>query len=96
MSESVDVELRSGAAAYSLGDGLVLLRLPDPEPGFPEGVLTPAEEEVARAIFRGSSTEEVAAARGVSAKTISNQLRSIYQKLGVASRAEMAARLVPA
>ncbi len=53
--------------------------------------LTESENAVARAVVAGRSNKEIAAERGVSVKTIANQLRAIYEKLGVASRFELVA-----
>jgi DNA-binding NarL/FixJ family response regulator len=53
--------------------------------------LTGAEREVALAALRGLSNEEIARARGTSKRTVANQLAALYRKLGVGSRAELAA-----
>lgn len=53
--------------------------------------LTAAEREVARLVVDGASNADVARKRGTSVRTVANQLRSIYGKLGIASRAELAA-----
>lgn len=53
--------------------------------------LTPTELEVARAAMRGLSNAEIAQLRGCQPRTIANQLASIYRKLGVSSRAALAA-----
>jgi DNA-binding CsgD family transcriptional regulator len=53
--------------------------------------LTPAEREVAAAAVAGQSNEMIAAARGAAVRTVANQLASIYRKLGINSRAELAA-----
>jgi DNA-binding CsgD family transcriptional regulator len=53
--------------------------------------LTPAEREVAAAAVAGQSNQEIAAARRASTRTIANQLAAIYRKLGINSRAELAA-----
>jgi len=55
--------------------------------------LTAAEAEVARAVLRGESNAEIARVRRVSERTVRNQLSSIFEKLDVGSRAELAARL---
>ena len=55
--------------------------------------LAKAELEVALDAIAGLSNRAIAAKRGRSARTIANQLASIYRKLGVGSRAELAARL---
>lgn len=55
--------------------------------------LTPAERDIARDVLAGCSTAEIARRRERSPRTIANQLASIYRKLGVSSRAELAVRL---
>lgn len=55
--------------------------------------LTAAELEVVMALVRGHSNEGIAATRGRSAKTVANQVQSIYRKLGVSSRAELVAKI---
>lgn len=62
------------------------LELPD--------VLTAAEREVAEAVVRGHSNAEIARARGTSVRTVANQMRTLFEKLGVGSRGELRARLV--
>jgi DNA-binding CsgD family transcriptional regulator len=78
---AVDVELRSGRyvlLSYARGDGAPRL--------------TPAERDVALGLLAGRSNLELAAARGSSPRTIANQIASIFKKLGVRSRSELAAR----
>lgn len=55
------------------------------------GHLTPAETAVARAAVTGQSNREIAKQRGSAPRTVAVQLGSIYQKLGVSSRTELAA-----
>ena len=57
------------------------------------GELTPAERRVAALAAGGASTKEIAQALVVSARTVEAHLRRIYAKLGVRSRAQLAARL---
>jgi DNA-binding CsgD family transcriptional regulator len=52
---------------------------------------TPTEREVVELVLRGFSDREVAAYRGTSVRTVANQLRSIYGKLRLNSRAELVA-----
>ena len=52
--------------------------------------LTPSEEAVADAWLQGYSAEQIAIDRGVSQRTIRNQIAAVYQKLQVGSRAELA------
>lgn len=63
-----------------------------PAPRLPSA-LSPAERDVTQAVLRGLTDAQIAAARGVSARTIGNQLTNVYRKLGVASRSELVARL---
>jgi len=55
--------------------------------------LTPTERLVAALVAEGQSNREVAAALVLSERTIEGHLSSIYAKLGVRSRAELAHRL---
>lgn len=52
-----------------------------------------AERAVARLAGEGMSNAQIAAARDTSERTVAHQLTSIFRKLGVASRGELAARL---
>lgn len=88
------IPLPGGAEIEHLAPDLVLLSFPLPEPRFPPE-LTDAEREVTRLVYDGASNAEIARARGVSPKTIANQLDSIYRKLGVTSRCELVSRLLP-
>jgi len=45
-------------------------------------------------VLEGQSTASVAQARGTSPRTIANQIATIFRKLGVSSRAELAAKLI--
>jgi DNA-binding CsgD family transcriptional regulator len=55
--------------------------------------LTPRELEIARLVASGRNNLEIALHLGLARETIKQTLRRVYQKLGVRSRAEMAARL---
>ena len=52
-----------------------------------------SERIVAHAACLGSSSAAIAAERGTSRRTVENQLGGVYRKLGVHSRAELAAKL---
>lgn len=58
--------------------------------------LTKAESVVAMLAARGMSNTQIARERGTSASTVAKQLERVYRTLGVASRAELAARVRPA
>ena len=53
-------------------------------------VLTPAERRVAERAVQGLSNREIAAALNVSVKTVEANLSSVYRKLGIRSRAQLA------
>jgi DNA-binding CsgD family transcriptional regulator len=55
--------------------------------------LTPQELQIALMLAQGRTTREAAAAVFLSPKTIEYHLRSVYRKLGVSSRAALAAAL---
>lgn len=73
------------------GETFVVFAFPDRRA--PPGSLTEAENAVVDLILQGFTTAQIAAARGVTRATVSSQLQSIYRKLGVASRAELACKL---
>ena len=56
--------------------------------------LTEAERNIVDQILEGGSNKEIAERRGTSARTVANQISGIYQKLGITSRAELAALVV--
>ncbi|UQA62031.1 helix-turn-helix domain-containing protein [Polyangium aurulentum] len=56
--------------------------------------LSPAEREVVELLLSGASNAEIARQRGTSARTVANQAASIFRKLGVGSRMELAHRLL--
>jgi DNA-binding CsgD family transcriptional regulator len=53
--------------------------------------LSSAESDVARHILAGRSNSEIAALRRCSARTVANQVASLFRKLGVRSRLELVA-----
>lgn len=68
----------------------VLWYLSVPSDGAPEfETLTAAEKDVAARVAGGAPNAEVARARGTSVRTVANQLRAIYAKLGVCDRHEL-------
>ncbi len=54
------------------------------------GRLSPAEREVALLASAGCPSREIAERRGTSERTVANQLASIFKKLGMSSRTELA------
>ncbi|MFO0642082.1 MAG: helix-turn-helix transcriptional regulator [Polyangiaceae bacterium] len=73
------------------GDDYVVISVPLAPA--PDARLTPTEWEVAREVLRGLSNDAIGRARGVSRHTVAAQLRSIFRKLGVGSRRELAAAM---
>jgi DNA-binding CsgD family transcriptional regulator len=55
--------------------------------------LSPREQEIARWILLGFSTEEIAAAAQISLNTVQDHLKSIFCKFGVHSRRELVAQV---
>ena len=55
--------------------------------------LSPAEREVALLAVQGATNAAIARRRGTSDRTVANQLAAVFEKLGVHSRAELAALL---
>lgn len=56
--------------------------------------LTGAERAVAVLAMQGASNAEIAERRGSSERTVANQLRSVFTKLGIQSRFELAGALL--
>jgi len=75
-------------------DELVVASFPLPAPlrGPPGPALTAAEREVAAALIEGRSYADIARRRRRSVNTVAKQASSAFRKLGVSSRAELAAR----
>lgn len=73
------------------GETLVLFSFPEPPAA--TDMLTDAERGIVHLLLQGLTTAQIASARGVANATVSSQLQSIYRKLGVTSRAELAGKL---
>ena len=54
--------------------------------------LSAREREVVRLVVEGASNDEIGARLGISARTVESHLRRLFERLGVASRTELAAR----
>ncbi len=82
-----------GLVAYELASGqLLFVHALPPAPQLAQ--LARGEQEVLVLVLEGQSTASVAQARGTSPRTIANQIATIFRKLGVSSRAELAAKLI--
>lgn len=60
------------------------------EPPSPRGRVTARELEVIRAVVAGATNKEIAAQFGLSEQTVKNHLSSVFDKLGVSTRLELA------
>jgi DNA-binding NarL/FixJ family response regulator len=58
----------------------------------PRAVLTRRELDVVAQVVEGRSNDEIAAALGITTKTVENHLRRLFERLGVQSRTELATR----
>jgi DNA-binding NarL/FixJ family response regulator len=65
------------------------------EPPRDVSALSKAEREVLSAITEGASNREIALCRGVSERTIANQVAGLLRKVGAASRYELIRRYSP-
>ena len=52
--------------------------------------LSPREREIVAAVARGLSNRDIALATGISQQTVKNHLSSIFHKLNVRSRVQLA------
>jgi DNA-binding NarL/FixJ family response regulator len=77
------------AATFHLGDDeYLLLTFPSDRADFTN--LTESEREVATELLLGKSYRDIARIRGTKIGTVANQVRSIFRKLGIQSRTELA------
>ncbi len=58
-------------------------------PGASAFLLTARERQVLELLLRGFSAREISRAEGLRPQTVKNYVTTIYQKLGVADRAEL-------
>ena len=87
----VTVRERRGVDGFDVeigGDRLKVVSMPSVSSGALD-MLTVTEREVALDVITGLSNDEIAQKRGRAPRTIANQLASLYQKLGIRSRAEL-------
>jgi DNA-binding NarL/FixJ family response regulator len=56
--------------------------------------LTAREHDVVRLVADGRSNDEIGAALGIGSKTVETHLSRVFERFGVSSRAELAARAV--
>jgi DNA-binding NarL/FixJ family response regulator len=63
-------------------------------PAGPGVRLTPRELDVVRLVVDGRSNDEIGAALGIGAKTVETHLGRLFERLGLASRTELATRAI--
>jgi len=56
--------------------------------------LTSREMQIARAVAEGRGNREIAAQLGITEQTVKNHLTSIFEKMGVASRLQLALLMI--
>ena len=98
LQEAIELAEASGASAVA-GDATSALVSTGARPRRARrtglDALTPAERRTARLVAEGRSNPEVAAALFVTPKTVEKHLSACYRKLGVRSRSQLAAALLP-
>ncbi|MBL8966108.1 MAG: hypothetical protein JNG85_03805 [Spirochaetaceae bacterium] len=80
---SIDAAARSGAAARSEGRELALDSLAE------KTALSPREKEIARLVAKGLGNKQIAAALGISDRTVGNHIYAMFRKIGISSRFEL-------
>ena len=75
------------------GEELLVLRVPLKRVALHES-LSDAERDVAALALAGLSNSEIGRRRGTSGRTVANQMATIFRKLGVSSRTELALSVV--
>jgi DNA-binding CsgD family transcriptional regulator len=93
-----EVERTKGLATFAelevSGEELVSIRSPIPMRLDLESKMSAAETHVAWLTCDGLSNREIAEIRGSSERTVANQIGSLFQKLGIARRTELAMLLL--
>lgn len=84
------------AAVRTIDDELSILSIPMVPSFHVMQMLTDAEREICRYVMLGWSTDQIAGRRCTSERTVANQLASIFRKLGITDRFELAHRLLGA
>jgi len=92
LEEAVAVFDRLDSPGWAAETRSELVRVGARRPG-PTGQLTAAERRVAELAAQGSSNKEIARIQHVTVSTVEAHLSRAYAKLGVRSRAQLAARL---
>lgn len=78
-------------AARSLGQPLVVLRVPSPAPSAALGALSPREREVAALVAQGLRNRVIARKLGITEGTVKDHVHAILEKADLPNRAALAA-----
>ena len=89
----VGYDLFGGGGSYLVSVDTAACALSSPEELMDQFQLTRAEARVALYLAEGLSTDEVAVALSISRHTVRRHIEKVLRKLGVESRADIAARL---
>jgi DNA-binding CsgD family transcriptional regulator len=81
------------AERWLLAPHFELIRAPRPELRFAPA-FSRAQFDVAQRLLEGNSYEQIAARRQTSTRTVANQVASVFERLGVSGRNELAQRLL--
>lgn len=60
-----------------------------------QSALSPRQTEILRLVAKGFSNKEIARILGIGAESVKQHLKTAFQRLGVSSRAEAVARVLP-
>ncbi len=71
------------------GGELGVLSVPHSAVGSAAALLSAAERDIADRVVRGHTNAQIAHARGTSTRTIANQMRRIFERLGIHSRTDL-------
>jgi predicted ATPase/DNA-binding CsgD family transcriptional regulator len=83
---------KAQAVAFALGESAQPAQRPDrTQPTGSPGQLTRREQDVATLVARGMSNSQIAASLVISARTVETHVQHIMDKLGVSTRAQIAA-----
>jgi DNA-binding NarL/FixJ family response regulator len=92
MKRDVHPEPPSSLIAYELAPGQVLFV--QELPSIPKiDALTESEQDVLELLLNNYDTATISETRSTSPRTTANHIASIFKKLGVGSRAELAAKI---
>ncbi|WP_082772170.1 helix-turn-helix transcriptional regulator [Actinoplanes sp. TFC3] len=93
LQEVAALARQQGLTVLAETTAVLVVGLPAPETAVDLGVLSPREREIAMLAGQALTNTQIARRVGRSPHTVNYHLRQIFQKLGIASRVELAALL---